>query len=552
MSKVWIADLQILGSAFFFGIGFIGQRAVSVEGLGPMTCNALRFALSAFLLVAAVPFLPPKFFSGGEGGDSTDKEKDDDDNDHFPSSSSSSMADTGASSMWPKFLTQLSPMSSPASQKSVLHWGIYLGCINFMGSGLQQVGITFTAANKVAFIAGFDLFLTPIFALFIPTFKRNGKPTPSVWLAVSVSILGLYLLSNANFAELSLIGGRGEMICLVSTVFWTLHITYTDIATSYVDCLHMMCVQLSVVSLLSATAAILFEPQAWFWHHMLSFVPWMLFLAVVEGLGFTLMAMGQHFSPPTHAAILLSLEGVFASVASYLFLGETLSSRELSGCVLMLCATMIAKLGCCHLDFAVAEAEKTMYSTANGGSLSVGALANGSGGNNAGLLEAGVGGSGGVGVGGGSGGGGGGGIGAGGGAPISCAMRVKACVTIPAIMLRESIANFRVNVAYVLNASGWLVTNVKLVVQWLWSLVTSRRSGGGGVGGVGGSGVGSGVGGSSGNSSGGGMHPMGLASGMDGSSGQGGSFGKWFGLATQHREQHQPLISRDSLSNLKI
>eukprot|EP01039_Chlorochromonas_danica_P015291 gene15291-17954_t len=293
-----------------------------------MTCNALRFALSAFLLVAAVPFLPPKFFSGGEGGDSTDKEKDDDD--HFPSSSSSSLAESGASSMWPKFLTQLSPMSSPASQKSVLHWGIYLGCSNFMGSGLQQVGITFTAANKVAFIAGFDLFLTPIFALFIPTFKRNGKPTPSVWLAVSVSIFGLYLLSNANFAELSLIGGRGEMICLVSTVFWTLHITYTDIATSYVDCLHMMCVQLSVVSLLSATAAIMFEPQAWFWHHMLSFVPWMLFLAVVEGLGFTLMAMGQHFSPPTHAAILLSLEGVFASVASYLFLGETLSSRELS------------------------------------------------------------------------------------------------------------------------------------------------------------------------------------------------------------------------------
>lgn len=102
--------------------------------------------------------------------------------------------------------------------------------------------------------------------------------------------------------------------------------------------------------------------------------------------------MGQHFSPPTHAAILLSSEGVFASIASYLFLGETLSSRELSGCVLMLCATMITKLGCC-LDFAVAEAEKTMYSNANGGSLA-GESTNGSGGSgaggHAGLLEAGV------------------------------------------------------------------------------------------------------------------------------------------------------------------
>lgn len=49
-SKVFIADMQILGGAFFFGIGFIGQRAVSVDGLGPFTCNAFRFGLSTILL----------------------------------------------------------------------------------------------------------------------------------------------------------------------------------------------------------------------------------------------------------------------------------------------------------------------------------------------------------------------------------------------------------------------------------------------------------------------------------------------------------------------
>jgi hypothetical protein len=52
------------------------------------------------------------------------------------------------------------------------------------------------------------------------------------------------------------------------------------------------------------------------------FFPWLIFLAVSEGLGFTLMAVGQNYSPPTHAAIILSLEGVFASVASYMFLDE--------------------------------------------------------------------------------------------------------------------------------------------------------------------------------------------------------------------------------------
>jgi drug/metabolite transporter (DMT)-like permease len=68
------------------------------------------------------------------------------------------------------------------------------------------------------------------------------------------------------------------------------------------------------------------------------------------GLGFTLMAVGQTYSPPTHAAMILSLEGVFASVASYTFLDETLSNRELSGCALMLLATLIAKVGVRCMD----------------------------------------------------------------------------------------------------------------------------------------------------------------------------------------------------------
>lgn len=458
MNKVWIADLQILGSAFFFGIGFIGQRAVSVEGMGPMTCNALRFALSAFLLVVAMPFLPQNFFSGGEMTHSPDdKEKGNDDNDdeNMPLTSSGhygSGNSNDSTNAFCRFLSSLTPLSSPANQKSVLYWGIFLGCVNFLGSGLQQVGITMTSANKVAFIAGFDLFLTPIFSLFIPTFKRNGKPSPSVWLAVCISIFGLYLLSNATLAELTMIGGHGEIICLISTVFWTLHITYTDIATSYVDCLHMMCVQLSIVAIISAFAAMMFEQQVWVWQHIWSFFPWMLFLAIVEGLGFTLMAMGQHFSPPTHAAILLSLEGVFASVASYFVLSETLCYKELMGCVLMLTATMIAKLGFFHLDFAVAEAEKNMINSlhnsntvnnnSNANSL-ISVLETGSfvkdkdvsALNTSNTLN------------------------------VSCAMRVKACVTIPAIMLRESIANFRVTVSQWVAVSQWLGTQVRHLMR---------------------------------------------------------------------------------------
>lgn len=133
-------------------------------------------------------------------------------------------------------------------------------------------------------------------------------------------------------------------------MFWTLHITYTDIATNYVDSMHMMCVQLGVVTFLSTISSLIWEPQSWFWHHILSYLPWLLFLAVSEGLGFTLMALGQSFAPPAHAAILLSLEGVFTSLFSYFVLRETLSTRELFGCALMLAGTLLAEMGISCID----------------------------------------------------------------------------------------------------------------------------------------------------------------------------------------------------------
>jgi uncharacterized membrane protein len=117
-------------------------------------------------------------------------------------------------------------------------------------------------------------------------------------------------------------------------------------ATSHIDSLHMMIVQLSMVTLFSAIAALMFEPQTWFLHHILMFMPWLLFLACTEGMAFTLMALGQAFAPPTHAAIILSLEGVFAAVASYFVLGEHLTHSELLGCFLMLVATLFAEVGC--------------------------------------------------------------------------------------------------------------------------------------------------------------------------------------------------------------
>lgn len=335
-SKIFIADCQILGAAFLFGIGFIGQRAVSVDGLGPMTCNAMRFGLSAILLMIVKPWLPQ----------SPPEPIADEDHDDFAKATGNVEKDKAIDSNF--VITRLFGATAANNldnaKKTVLFWGVFLGAVNFLASGFQQWGITMTSASKVAFIAGFDLFLTPIFTLFLPTMKHNGKPTATVWVAVSLSIVGLFFLSDLSLNDLEI--GRGETLTLISTVFWTLHIMFTDVATTHIDSLHMMIVQLSMVTLFSTIAALIFEPQTWFLHHIMTFMPWLLFLAVTEGMAFTLMALGQSFAPPTHAAIILSLEGVFAAVASYFFLGEHLTQSELFGCFLMLVATLLAEAGC--------------------------------------------------------------------------------------------------------------------------------------------------------------------------------------------------------------
>ena len=391
-SRILVADLQILGSAFFFGVGFLGQREVSVNGLGPMTCNALRFALSTLFLTMVAPIIPKGFFDESD----QKEEKADSDVEHEGSSGFDDDSETETDGLLGKTLPMgnktssstlniagsesicynretggensgrrsgsgpdtnsivlnrlLGPMFGPlgSMKRMPAYWGITLGIINFAASGFQQWGISKTSASKCAFIAGFDLFLTPIFSLFMPSFKSNAKPQLSTWIAVGISLIGVYLLSGSSIDEFEL--GAGETLTLISTLFWTFHIVYTDIATGYVDMIEMMEIQFAVVTFLSGITAFLFEIDYLSVSQLILFLPWLLFLSISEGLGFFLMAVGQSFSPPTHAAIILSLEGVFASIASFFFLGEVLTSRDLTGCALMLAATVVAKVGCCGLD----------------------------------------------------------------------------------------------------------------------------------------------------------------------------------------------------------
>jgi len=334
-----------------------------------MTCNAMRFGMSTIFLLMIQPWIPPdgdpdsddeddaknsgssspdhghgrvKTGSFSNGHSETYGSNSNGNSIHNDSSSSTSNQDTSQYVIEQLFGEKMGENFAGA-KKTVLFWGVLLGLINFCGSGFQQWGIEYTSASKVAFISGFDIFLTPLFTLLLPTSKHHGKPTAATWCAIVVSTIGLYLVSDASIEEFEM--GQGEMLTLCSTVFWAWYIIFTDMATHHIDAMHMMIVQLAVVTFFCITAGLVLEPQGWLVGHVWDALPWLLYLSVTEGVAFVLLARGQVYSPPTHATIMLSLEGVFASIGGAVFIGEHLTSHELSGCVLMLTSTFIAEGG---------------------------------------------------------------------------------------------------------------------------------------------------------------------------------------------------------------
>lgn len=153
-NKIFMADCQCLLAAFLFGIGFLGQREISVDGLGPMTCNAFRFGVSTILMLLALPLFPGD--GPSEKTSDGDKEEHSDDEelgshaidkheDHIHSNTvtPTPTKENHSKSTDSRFILNricgLNFLSLKFAKKSVWFWGLSLGLLNFLGSGFQQV-----------------------------------------------------------------------------------------------------------------------------------------------------------------------------------------------------------------------------------------------------------------------------------------------------------------------------------------------------------------------------------------------------------------------------
>ncbi len=203
-----------------------------------------------------------------------------------------------------------------------------------LASNFQQFGIKYTTVGKAGFITACYIVLVPILGLFL-----KKKCSPFIWLAVAMSVAGLYLLCITDGFSI----GKGDILVLICAVLFSFHILVIDYYSPKVDGVKLSCIQFLVCGILSGIPALIFEKPEM--SAVLTAWQPILYAGVMScGVAYTLQIIGQKNMNPTVASLILSLESCISVLAGWVILGQQLSAREIAGCVIMFAAIILAQL----------------------------------------------------------------------------------------------------------------------------------------------------------------------------------------------------------------
>jgi drug/metabolite transporter (DMT)-like permease len=212
--------------------------------------------------------------------------------------------------------------------------GIILGIVMFAAAALQQMGLVYTTASRGGFITGLYVLIVPVTGLYFGHKFHRGHIVGALLAAV-----GLYLLSG----DLSGETGKGDFLIMGCAVLWAVHVAMVGHLAPKAEPIRLAFAQFATVALLAAIVTPFFEPVSM--NAIFDARLAILYSGVFAiGLAFSLQVVAQRDAPPTHAAILMSLEALFAAITGWLLLSEQLSSKELTGCGLMLAGMLASQL----------------------------------------------------------------------------------------------------------------------------------------------------------------------------------------------------------------
>jgi len=218
--------------------------------------------------------------------------------------------------------------------KSQWVWMLVAGVILFFATAMQQVGIFYT---KVA-NAGF---LTSLYAVFTPFLLWIGFRERPHWMdlvAVTMASVGAFFLSTAGRLQVQ----NGDALEVAGSIFWALHFVVLGKFASKHESVSFASGHFFISGFLNFAVGLFAEHL-----NLLTPLPVLgaiLYRATLSiGIGYTLQVWGQKHTPPTDAALILGLEAVFAVIAGWIALGQTLLPIQIMGCVIIFIAVLISQ-----------------------------------------------------------------------------------------------------------------------------------------------------------------------------------------------------------------
>lgn len=220
------------------------------------------------------------------------------------------------------------------ARNTLLLGGVCCGAALCFASIFQQVGLLYTTVGKSGFLTACYILIVPLLGLLLG--RRCGK---LVWCGVALAIAGLYFLCLTDGLSVN----RGDVLTFVCAILFSVHILVIDHFSPLADGVKMSCIQFFVCAAIAGVGMLAFE-QPSFSAMLAAWKPILYAGALSSGAAYTLQIIGQRGMNPTVASLIMSLESVISVLAGWIILHQTLSGREIFGCVLMFIAIVLAQL----------------------------------------------------------------------------------------------------------------------------------------------------------------------------------------------------------------
>jgi drug/metabolite transporter (DMT)-like permease len=289
--KRWQANMLLLLAAVIWGAAFTAQ-SVGMEHLGPFSFNAIRFSIGGVVMLPVVAFRQrslKKKAAGPEAG----------------------------------------------FTKRLVFTGVLCGLLLTLANSIQQIGLLYTSPGKAGFITALYVIIVPVIGLFF-----GNRPTLRLWISVVIAVAGMYLLCVTDTFSVE----KGDILIMICALIFAVHIMAIDRLAHDLDGITMSCIQFLTAGVICSAIVPLTGEVITLGAVKSAAIP-LLYAGVFScSFAYTFQTVGQQNTTPTAASLLLSTESVFAAIAAWLLIGDTMTVREIFGGLLSFLAVILSQL----------------------------------------------------------------------------------------------------------------------------------------------------------------------------------------------------------------